>query len=70
MPEKRDLLTIFLFIFFSNPQSTTADQSYTIGLIEQLNKQKAFGTSWNVFGVPNNNVKTSNPYAGMDKSRK
>ncbi|XP_066934959.1 alpha-tubulin N-acetyltransferase-like [Clytia hemisphaerica] len=50
--------------------TTTNDQSYTLGLIEQLNKQKTFGTSWNVFGIPNNNVKTSNPYSGMDKSRK
>lgn len=60
------------FFFISNLSfSTTSDTSYTLGLLDNLSKPTSLGTSWNVFGVPGSNVKTSNPYARMgNTSRK
>ena len=43
------------------------DSSYTIGLIDRLNRQ-SLGTNWNVFGVPNSSVRTSNPYSSNHRT--
>ena len=57
-------LLIFFFALFSSV-FTGSDTSYTLGLLDNLSKPASLGTSWNVFGVPGSNVKTSNPYARM-----
>jgi len=55
----------------NNSVSTGSDTSYTLGLLDNFSKPTSLGTSWNVFGVPGSNVKTSNPYARMgNTSRK
>ena len=54
-----------IYFTFSGDTKPNDDSSYTVGLIDKLNKPPTLGTSWNVFGVPGNNIKTSNPYGKM-----